>query len=74
MAPVYLQGHVGVSKRNERAIRKLLQRREVTDGDDADFSAHAELSAKVRRGQSNRILFRVGLLKREQRKAMKPDM
>jgi len=57
-------------KSNERAIRKLLQRREVTDGDDADFSANAELSARVQRSQSNRILLRVGLFKRERRKAM----
>ena len=62
-----------MSKRNERAIRKLLQRREVTDGDDADFSANAELSAEsdeVRASESCSAL----ASKREQRKAMKPDM
>jgi hypothetical protein len=42
-------------KSNERAIHKLLQRREVTGGDDADFSANAELWANVQGQQPNPV-------------------
>jgi hypothetical protein len=42
----YFQGHIGLYKRNERAIRELLQRRGVAGWNDAEVSANAEPSAE----------------------------